>query len=599
MKPVVHQYEDKLLEFAYGELPRPEAEAVEAHLRGCAKCTEALSHISVVRHTMGQLPMEAAPDAGLESLLAYAEQHAQRNAGGAPAKKPWWRGLVLGLATVASVLVAGVVAYRASDDFNPDPTRDLRQLDKDQGVAKKAQAPPPAPAVANAVAPQGGETKEAEKAEKLADKETTPLAQAPKDEARKAAALEEQKPQPKAPPSKRGGFGLEDQAAAQNWRDASPEEKAKELREAPRVALQDQAKQQADEADGKQGLRGGLDQPPPPPKTAPKPVSKARPAEFAKADKAPAPDTNAEGWAGGGKAANSAGDEALQRESLAKRATPKKKGKAEEPPPQQEYAQKDALAKEEAANRNKESKKESKEDERRTEVAAAEPAAQAPRPEPAPAQTVATASPQAKPAGQPQATQPAKPGFGVSANEATGRASTGSTSGGSYQLAPLSSQRVQGNDDSADLAGQAETAADKKRADADADFYRRQAAAEVTSHLEQAVKYGNGGQRMPEVKECLEALKLGAAGAQRLEALRRLCDAFNALGEPDQADQYCDRVVLEFPNSAYARQISEARHDVQRAAPARAAEKRPSAPMELDEVKKSKATKKAVDDAAY
>lgn len=557
MKPVVHQYEDKLLEFAYGELPRPEAEAVEAHLRGCAKCTEALSHIGVVRRTMGRLPLEAAPDAGLESLLAYAEQHAQR-AAGATKRKPWWRGLVLGLATVASVLVAGVVAWRASDDFNPDPTRDLRQLDK--ADAKKA-APALAPAAANAVAPTGGERKEGAEKAALKDLEPDRLAEAPRDVAGQAAP-EEQKPEQKAPPTKRGGFGLEDQTVAQNWRNASPEVKAKELR---------QGKQQ-----------GGVDQPAAP---APKPVSTAKPAEFAKADQAAA---GSEGWGGAGvKAPTSAGDEATQRESAAKRAAPKKKGKASEAPPAQGVVAKGALKTEEkpADARNKE-------EERR--VAAAEPAA--PSPQAPPAQTVAAANPPPPPAAQPQ--QPAQPGFGVSANQGAGRSSTGSSSGGSYQLAPLTAQRGQGNDDSADLAGQAETVADKKRADADADDNRRKGAAEVTGHLELATKYGNGGQRMLEVKECLQALKLGAAGAQRLEALKRLCDAFNAVGEPDQADSYCDRVVLEFPNSAYARQIGEARHNVQHAPAPRAAEKR-AAPVELDEAKKSKATKKAVDDAAY
>ena len=52
MKNAAHQYEDKLLEFAYGELARPEADAVEAHVRGCAKCSQQLSEIKGVRATM-------------------------------------------------------------------------------------------------------------------------------------------------------------------------------------------------------------------------------------------------------------------------------------------------------------------------------------------------------------------------------------------------------------------------------------------------------------------------------------------------------------------------------------------------------------------
>ena len=43
MKPqTLHAHEDRLLDFAYGELPAPEARAVESHLEGCTRCTELL-----------------------------------------------------------------------------------------------------------------------------------------------------------------------------------------------------------------------------------------------------------------------------------------------------------------------------------------------------------------------------------------------------------------------------------------------------------------------------------------------------------------------------------------------------------------------------
>ena len=70
MKPQnLHAHEDRLLDFVYGELPVPEAKLVEAHLQGCARCTQALDDIRGVRATMSQLSQEPAPDAGLESLL--------------------------------------------------------------------------------------------------------------------------------------------------------------------------------------------------------------------------------------------------------------------------------------------------------------------------------------------------------------------------------------------------------------------------------------------------------------------------------------------------------------------------------------------------
>ncbi|WNZ59366.1 zf-HC2 domain-containing protein [Myxococcus sp. MxC21-1] len=92
MKPQnPHAQEDRLLDFAYGELPVPEARLVEAHLESCARCTQALDDIRGVRATMSQLSVEPAPDAGLESLMAYAQQAARRAAAGPAPKPSRWR----------------------------------------------------------------------------------------------------------------------------------------------------------------------------------------------------------------------------------------------------------------------------------------------------------------------------------------------------------------------------------------------------------------------------------------------------------------------------------------------------------------------------
>lgn len=115
----VHQTEDKLLDFAYGELPAHEASAVDAHVRSCAKCSQSLDQIRSVRSMFAPLPMVGAPDAGLESLLAYAEQHARRKA---PA--PVWRRWVLGFASAAALMVVGVVAVRASKE-SPQSAADV------------------------------------------------------------------------------------------------------------------------------------------------------------------------------------------------------------------------------------------------------------------------------------------------------------------------------------------------------------------------------------------------------------------------------------------------------------------------------------------
>ena len=115
MKSAAHQYEDKLLEFAYGELPQHEADAVDAHVRGCDRCAQSLSEIRSVRATMAQLPIEPAPDVGLESLLAYAEQAAKRTSKPAPSI---WKRFLMPLASFAALATVGVIGFRANQDFD-------------------------------------------------------------------------------------------------------------------------------------------------------------------------------------------------------------------------------------------------------------------------------------------------------------------------------------------------------------------------------------------------------------------------------------------------------------------------------------------------
>lgn len=184
MKPAVHQYEDKLLELAYGELPASEASAVESHVRTCSRCTEALSEIRAVRSTMGQLPMEPVPDTGLESLFAYADQAARRNAAGPAPVATWWRKLMAPLMAAGALSIIGIVAYQSRDVGEPLATREeiATRQDKLQKeslnaapVAATAEAPAPAPAAA--AQPQGwveSEKKVAEADEKSAKIATKP-----------------------------------------------------------------------------------------------------------------------------------------------------------------------------------------------------------------------------------------------------------------------------------------------------------------------------------------------------------------------------------------------------------------------------------------
>ncbi|QDE98462.1 anti-sigma factor family protein [Myxococcus xanthus] len=150
MKPQnPHAQEDRLLDFAYGELPVPEARLVEAHLEGCVRCTQALDDIRGVRATMSQLSVEPAPDAGLESLMAYAQQAARRAAAGPAPKPSRWRRWLLPVVGLASVSTFGLLTLEAR---SPELTRPDLSAAKVAVVKEELVAPPSADDVAPAAA---------------------------------------------------------------------------------------------------------------------------------------------------------------------------------------------------------------------------------------------------------------------------------------------------------------------------------------------------------------------------------------------------------------------------------------------------------------
>ncbi|MCY1079656.1 zf-HC2 domain-containing protein [Archangium lansingense] len=116
-----HAHEDRLLDFAYGELPPTEAQIVEQHVHGCSRCSEALDGIRGVRASMSRLPLEPASDAGLESLLAYAQQSARRAAAGPEPAPRWWRRLLAPALGVAALSVFGVVVVQVNREVDLSP----------------------------------------------------------------------------------------------------------------------------------------------------------------------------------------------------------------------------------------------------------------------------------------------------------------------------------------------------------------------------------------------------------------------------------------------------------------------------------------------
>ncbi|WP_257462432.1 zf-HC2 domain-containing protein [Archangium lipolyticum] len=158
MKPQgSHAHEDRLLDFAYDELPPTEAQQMEQHVQGCARCSEALHGIRGVRTTMSRLPLESAPDAGLESLMAYAQQAARRSAAGPEPAPRWWRRLLAPALGMAAVSVFGVVVFQVNREveLSPVPSQKAIAQERISGENKDETSPPvPPPAPAAPVSPR-------------------------------------------------------------------------------------------------------------------------------------------------------------------------------------------------------------------------------------------------------------------------------------------------------------------------------------------------------------------------------------------------------------------------------------------------------------
>ncbi|RKH61692.1 zf-HC2 domain-containing protein [Corallococcus interemptor] len=134
-----HAHEDRLLDFAYGELPASEAHALEQHVQGCARCTKALADIRGVRTTMAQLSSEPAPDAGLESLLAYAQQSARRAAAGPEPKPSRWRRWLLPAVGLATVSTFGILTLTVSENLKLEPNLSQKAAPTEALAAKREE----------------------------------------------------------------------------------------------------------------------------------------------------------------------------------------------------------------------------------------------------------------------------------------------------------------------------------------------------------------------------------------------------------------------------------------------------------------------------
>lgn len=532
MKSAAHQYEDKLLEFAYGELPQHEADAVDAHVRGCNRCAQSLSEIRGVRATMARLPMEAAPDAGLESLLAYAEQAAKRSS--TKTAPSMWKRFLAPLASVMALVTVGVIAFRANQEFDTSPASAIA----DQKIAERSKEqaekrPDPAP-VAVATPPADGLAQQQQ--QDLAPVAPAPIVAAAAPE----APLQEEERANKLKGKEGKNAALDDLAESGGKRGDvwAPEPKVNAPQSTTRravtksppmpVANDEQVARRDNFSDV--GVRGaGLAKdsaPPPPPPPA----------------KEPAQDKVGYGLSpGGGTQAGGSGTSGGVDTEIAAKTEPMK-----------------PVAEKQKAGRKEEEAKKSSAGEQWEQPAA--PVAVAPTPSAAPSSSYAPSAPSKK------------------------------LSKGSLQMPQLRNERTSLGAESDDSAALEKT--DTLAANSDAKFSQRQREAARTQSLESARVASSRGDRVSEIRLLAQVLESGATGYERLEALKRICDAYEFLGEHDSADPFCDQVLREFPTSAAAKAVSDRRKNVQRApkpSPKSAAPSREQRAFDEDSVKPAEA----------
>lgn len=509
MNAGVHQYEDKLLDYAYGELPAHEAAAVDAHVRTCAKCSQALVQIRGVRSVFAPLPMVAAPDAGLESLLAYADQHARRAKETTQAP---WRRWIFAFASAAALLVVGVVAVRASDESPQHASDIVVAAEKKANDTSRADLPPAAAPVAAAPtqAQQGGEAQEAPVWDERQGKRGGLDQSDSKTVTPDPMAANTRLPADPAPSEKdaRPALGYADKLArVAPAADAPMKEEAekKNLAQKP-VAKADvdnlgtgrasASKREQAAAESEEPLRLDYGN-----------AGRGVALESAKAGKK-RPTDNLDGLLNDGTTAKQSAFEGtangpgfgVSAGSL---------GSA-------------GLAADDKTVEGKVAEKKKQ---------------QADRPEP----VAVTSAPAMSPPPPPQGAAPSQP--------SPVQAPRKSSSYGLPRSAP--SQAV--DEDSVSM-----TESVARSGDLEARRMRDQQL-NVDAQLAQSRSASNSGDRRGEVMAAVAALNAGAKGYSRLEALKRACDGYEAMGEFDRAQPYCERVVAEFSGSAAARQVAERR----------------------------------------
>jgi hypothetical protein len=468
-------------------------------VRGCARCTEALNEIKSVRSTMGALPMVPAPEAGLDSLFAYAEQAARRNAAGPAPAPTWWRKLVAPFAVVTALGVVAVVGLETKKDTGSELSRNKMALEETKSASKE-----PAPVVAAApVAPS-------------ADLPAAPAPSAAAEQGEAAAAMD----------SLAKAEAREDEKAVRAVQKPMPAAKVAQTKSAELADDMEMAKKiQATESKKKQKEAAYYE----PPAEKARPESDAYPGNYRQADRAAAhatakdldyakndlaPRDVAVADKSGVSDNKGGGSFGLSAGSTASAAGPSGRVAANASP---------APAKTEAPKA-----------EREAPPAVAQMAAPQPQPSSPPAAVYGGSGTRGQAAMEPQqaATAPPPPPMNMpSQAQAQNRTSLG--------MGLRNNENQRGGDDG--LATRRQVA---QNYEAD----QKQAAADVQGLLKQAKTMDQQEQPQDALKLAMAAFNGGARDQQRMEALTYICKSLQRLDSPAAA-QYCTMLNREFPNS--------------------------------------------------
>lgn len=150
MKVEDKHIEPRLIDFAYGELSTSEATVIQRHLDRCAACSKAFSELQAVRRVMSRLPVEPAPDRGVESILMYAKKVAQPRKGFrfSPIR---WAGPI-GLAVAIALVVVVAVRVDQTGRIKLAPASESESLEQAQEQRPTPQREDPL-ASAGAISP--------------------------------------------------------------------------------------------------------------------------------------------------------------------------------------------------------------------------------------------------------------------------------------------------------------------------------------------------------------------------------------------------------------------------------------------------------------